>query len=125
MPAGAHSTNSGGARKRCPPMRSTITPALTHINWPRVWLCGWNSVRALNSSQRNCTGFGAGISDSGKWRISGMVSSRDLSCLRRFCLDIAIYDKPDTRRLASMLDVIENNYHEYAFPAVGRADLVD
>ena len=36
MPAGAHSTNSGGARKRCPPMRSTITPALTHINWPRV-----------------------------------------------------------------------------------------
>ncbi len=26
MPAGAHSTNSGGARKRCPPMRSTITP---------------------------------------------------------------------------------------------------
>ncbi|MEX7631853.1 hypothetical protein, partial [Serratia marcescens] len=52
---------------------------------------------------------------------------RPVICLvyANFCLDIAIYDKPDTRRLASMLDVIENNYHEYALPAVGRADLVD
>ncbi|MEW7000678.1 hypothetical protein M5585_11380 [Serratia ureilytica] len=90
-----------------------------------MWLCGWNSVRALNSSQRNCTGLGAGISDSGN---GGFLAwFRPVICLvyANFCLNIAIYDKPDTRRLASMLDVIENNYHEYALPAVGRADLVD
>ncbi len=45
-----------------------------------------------------------------------MVSSVICLVYADFCLDIAIYDKPDTRRLASMLDVIENNYHEYAFP---------